>query len=267
VPPIITLTTDFGVGSSYVAALKGVVLSIHPEVRLVDLSHAIEPQQIAQAALLLAETALLFPPGTIHLAVVDPGVGTSRRIVAVEIEGHWFICPDNGILGRLLQKCHKDQAGPPAKMFEITSERYFRQPVAPTFHGRDIMAPAAAHLSLGVAPEELGQPLSSLQQLDWPGVVMRANRLAGEVVAVDSFGNLVTNITGDQLQGLPVDTGLSVLCAGHETRGLFTTYADQPAMTLMALVGSNGHLELAIVGDHASRMLGIRVGAEVVIEW
>jgi len=258
---LITLTTDFGASSPYVAALKGVMLSINPEVRLVDLSHAIGPQQVFQAAQVLAETTPLFPDGTIHLAVVDPGVGTSRVVVYAEIDRQRYVCPDNGLLSRLAEQ------QPPSKIICVTAKRFFRSPVAPTFHGRDIMAPVAAHLSLGLDPSELGPPLESVHKLEWPGAVKLANHVHGQVVAIDSFGNLITNITREQLAEAPTDTTVLVQCDGHETCGIFATYAEQPAMTLIALIGSNDNVELAIVDDSATKMLGIGVGTPVEICW
>jgi hypothetical protein len=214
-----------------------------------------------QGAQVLDDVTRLFPPGTIHVAVVDPGVGTSRAIVYAEIAGGRYVCPDNGLLGRLAER------EIPSKMLRVTNERYFRVPVAPTFQGRDIMAPVAAHLSLGVDPDALGPPLKELRQLDWPGAVKVANRIEGQVVAVDNFGNLVTNITRDMLAGAPTDETVAVRCDEHETRSIFTTYADQPPMTLIALVGSNDQLELAIVDDSAKLMLGVGVGAPVEVCW
>jgi len=258
---IITLTTDFGVGSPYVAAMKGVILSINPDVRLVDICHSIAPQEVFEAAQVLADTAPFFPSGTIHLAVVDPGVGTSRAIVYAELGSQRYVGPDNGLLGRLAER------ESPSKIIRVTSERFFRAKVSPTFHGRDIMAPVAAHLSLGLLPEELGPPHESLGKLDWPGAARVANRIEGQVVAVDSFGNLVTNISREMLAEAPTDASVAILCEGHETRGIFSTYAEQPAMTLIALVGSNDQMELAIVDDSAAAMLGAGVGAMVEVCW
>ncbi len=258
---IITLTTDFGPSSPYVAAMKGVILSINPQVRLVDLSHSVPPQQVLAGAQVLDEISPLFPPGTIHVAVVDPGVGTSRAIVYAEIGDGRYICPDNGLLGRLAER------EAPSKIVRITSECFFRLPVSSTFHGRDIMAPVAAHLSLGIDPDQLGPPLSQLQQLDWPGAVKVANRIEGEVVAVDSFGNLVTNITREMLADVPTDERVAIRCDEHETRSFFSAYADQPPMTLVAVIGSNDQLELAIVDDSATIMLGVGVGAKVEVCW
>ena len=258
---IITLTTDFGTGSPYVAAMKGVMLSINPDLQLVDLSHAIPPQQIALAAQALADVALLFPAGTIHLAVVDPGVGTSRAIIYAEIGSQRFICPDNGLLTRLAERER------PTKIVQITNEEHFRQSVAPTFHGRDIMAPVAAHLSLGLDPDLLGPPHAELVKLDSPGAVRMPNRIEGKVVSVDSFGNLITSVTRDMLSGVPTDESVTVRCDEHETQGIFSTYGDQPPMTLVALIGSNDQLEIAIVEESATMMLGVGVGAPVEVRW
>jgi S-adenosylmethionine hydrolase len=211
--------------------------------------------------MVLDEVAPLFPTGTLHIAVVDPGVGTSRAIVYAEIGVQRYIGPDNGLFSRLAAR-HA-----PTKIRAITEERWFRRPVAPTFHGRDIMAPAAAHLSLGVDPDLLGPPLAALATLDWPGARKVANRIEGQVTAIDSFGNLITNITREQLAGVPTDETVGVFCDEHETRGIFKTYADQPAMTLIALVGANDCLEIAIVDDSAAIMLGVGVGAPVEVRW
>jgi S-adenosylmethionine hydrolase len=258
---IITLTTDFGVGSPYVAAMKGVILSINSAAQIVDLSHAIPPQDIRAGAIALADVTRLFPVGTIHVAVIDPGVGTARKIIYAEIAGQRYVCPDNGLLSRLAAWQN------PSKMRVITAEKWFRRPPAPTFHGRDIMAPVAAQLSLGLDPEEVGPPLTELAQLDWPGATKVANRIDGEVTAIDSFGNLVTNISREMLAGVPTNESVTIACDDHETQGIFTTYADQPAMTLIALVGSGNMLELAIVNDSAAMMLGVKTGTPVQVRW
>ena len=258
---MITLTTDFGASSPYVAAMKGVILSINPEVRIVDISHAVPPQQVAAGAMVLDDVTRLFPPKTIHVAVVDPGVGTARAIVYAEIAGQRYICPDNGLLDRLAER------ESPSKIVHVSRERFFREPVAPTFHGRDIMAPVAAQLSLGLDPDELGPPLQQLRRLDWPGAERMADRIEGEVVAVDSFGNLVTNVTRDMLVDVPTDDTVAIRCDEHETHSIFAAYAEQPPMTLVAVIGSNDQLELAIVDDSAAIMLGVGVGARVEVCW
>lgn len=260
-PRIITLTTDFGEGSRYVAAMKGVILSINPQVRLVDVSHTIPHQDIRAGAITLAETARWFPPGTIHVAVVDPGVGSDRRIVYARIGAQHFIAPDNGLLSRLALP---EQ---PSKIVSIEEPRFWLSDVSATFQGRDILAPVAARLSLGLSPDELGRPVAELVELPWAEAEQVANCIDGEVVEVDSFGNLITNITRVMLDGVPTNEAVTISCEEHETQGIFATYSDQPPMTFMAHVGSTGRLELAIVDENASAMLGVRVGAPVRVKW
>lgn len=264
--PIITLTTDFGVGSPYVAAMKGVMLSINPRARLIDLTHAIPPQDIRSGAIAISNTAPLFPAGTLHVGVVDPGVGSDRALIYVEIGAQRFVCPDNGLLSRLAERSS------PTKIRAIANQGLFRRPLSSTFHGRDILAPVAAHLSLGVDADDLGPPRAELVTLDWPAPVMHGadivgRRITGIVESIDSFGNLITNITGAMLAEVPRDASVGVFCDEHETRGIFSTYADQPPMTLVALIGSDEVLELAIVGDSAAAMLGVGRGAEVEVRW
>ena len=258
---IVTLTTDFGTGSPYVAAMKGVVLSLNPRAQVIDISHAVGPQQVRAGAVVLESAVPYFPEGSIHVAVIDPGVGTTRRIVYACFAGRHVIAPDNGLLSRLAERW------PPSKMIEIRESAYWRPHVSATFHGRDIMAPVAAHLSLGVPPENLGPICDRLQNLDWPEARQVANRIEGDVVAVDSFGNLITNITRESLAAAPTDESVTVRCDEHETHGIFRTYGDQPPMTLIALIGSSDQLELAIVNDSARAMLGVGEGTKVVVSW
>lgn len=260
-PAIVTLTTDFGVGSSYIGSMKGTLLSVNPAATIVDLCHAVPPQNVRAAALILADTAPCFPPQSLHVAVIDPGVGTERAILYAEIGQQRFICPDNGLIDRLAA------SQKPSKIIHIINERYFRLPVASTFHGRDIMAPAAGYLSLGLSPEQLGPVAQEFVTLDWLGAEKMADRIQGEIVAIDSFGNLVTNVTREMLAGVPTDDSVTVRCDEHETQGIFTAYAQQPAMTLIALIGSNDALELAIVNDSAAIMLGVKVGTPVEVLW
>ena len=260
-PAIITLTTDFGVGSRYVAAMKGVILSINPHAQIIDLSHAVPPRDIRAGAIALAETARWFPPGTIHVAVVDPGVGGKRRIVYAQMGTQHFVAPDNGVLSRLALLDR------PTKIFGVDDPKHWLPEVSRTFHGRDIMAPVAARLSLGLAPEELGPPVKQLVELPWAEVQQVPNRIEGEVIEVDSFGNLITNITRAMLDGVPSGDSVIITCEEHETQGMFATFSDQPPMTLMAHVGSTGRLELAIVDENASAMLGVKVGAPVCVSW
>jgi hypothetical protein len=258
---IITLTTDFGVGSPYVAQMKGVILSIHPEVTIVDVTHAIPPQNVRQGAITLAEAAKWFPPETIHVAVVDPGVGTARKIIYARIGPQHFIAPDNGLLSRLALST------PPSTIITVAEREFWLPDVSATFHGRDIMAPVAARLGLGLEAARLGPRQVELVHLDWAEARVTANTIEGKVQSIDSFGNLITDISADALADAPRGEELAVMCDDHETRGIFNTYADQPEMTLIALVGSSGKLELAIVGESAAAMLGVGVGTPVTITW
>jgi S-adenosylmethionine hydrolase len=260
-PAIVTLTTDFGVGSRYVAAMKGVILSINPRAQIVDISHAVAPRDIRGGALVLAEACRWFPQGAIHVAVVDPGVGSKRRIIYAQMGGHHFVAPDNGLLSRLALSNRPD------KIISVEDPAHWMPEVSRTFHGRDIMAPVAARLSLGLAPEQLGTPTDHLVELPWAEAQQVPNRIDGEVIEVDSFGNLVTNITREMLDGVPRNDSVIISCDDHETMGIFATFSDQPPMTFMAHVGSTGRLELAIVDENASAMLGVKVGAPVRVSW
>ncbi|HVX10498.1 MAG TPA: SAM-dependent chlorinase/fluorinase [Pirellulales bacterium] len=258
---LITLTTDFGIGSPYVATMKGVIWSIHPEARVVDITHAIPPQNIRAGALALEDTTPWFPPGSIHVAVVDPGVGSERRIVYAEIEGRHYVAPDNGLLSRLAAR-HE-----PSRIVAVEAPEFWLPRISATFHGRDIMAPVAARLSRGLAAERLGTPLDKLISITWPEVVILPRSLRGSVESIDSFGNLITDITEAMLADVPRDESVRIICDEHETLGIFRTYADQPPATLLAIIGSSGRLELAIVEENAAAMLGIRAGAPVEVTW
>ncbi|MBS0207372.1 MAG: SAM-dependent chlorinase/fluorinase [Planctomycetes bacterium] len=258
---LITLTTDFGAESPYVAAMKGVILSHNRWARIVDLSHGIPPQDILAGALALDQASRWFPPGTIHVAVVDPGVGTARRIVCAEIAGQWYVGPDNGLFSCLAQRTR------PTTIVAVEDRQFWLPQVSHTFHGRDIMAPVVARLSLGLDPLALGPRLESLVMLNRREVVVVPGKIVGAVAAIDSFGNLITDIAGEALKDAPTDERLQVECDEHQTTGLYQTYGDQPAMTLMALIGSSGFLELAIVEDSAAIMLGVKRGSKVTVTW
>jgi S-adenosylmethionine hydrolase len=258
---IITLTTDFGAGSPYVAAMKGVILRINPAVTIVDITHSIPAQDIRRAALVLDDVAEWFPDDTIHVAVVDPGVGTERALVYARIGRQQFVTPDNGTLGRLAARSR------PTKIIQLTQSEYWLRPVSATFHGRDIMAPVAARLSLGLDPEQLGSRRENLVGLEQPQARLMPGRIEGTVLEVDSFGNLITNISGEMLAGRPTDLRVCIAVSIYETWGIYHTYSEQLSGTLVALIGSSGRLELAIVGDNAAARLGIQPGTPVVLAW
>lgn len=258
---IITLTTDFGTGSPYVAAMKGVILSINPDATLVDITHDIRPQDIRHGAVVLADVTGLYPDDTVHVAVVDPGVGTDRPIVFTRIGKQNYVVPDNGLLGELLERMPADQ------VVRIENRQYWREPVSNTFHGRDIMAPVAAHLSLGVSPEKLGPPAETTSKLELPKPRVRPGRIDGVVLEVDSFGNLITNITADMLVGYPTDERVCIVCGIYETYGILSAYAQQHPDMFVALVASSGRLELAIVEGNAAERLGLQAGTPVTVAW
>lgn len=260
---LITLTSDFGLTDGYVAAMKGVILSINPNARLVDISHTIEPQNISQAAFILSTTCHAFPDETIHLVVVDPGVGTDRRGLAVKTPHASFVAPDNGVLTYVLQENSGPSGGTDESEIEavsLTNSEYWHAPVSPTFHGRDIFAPVAAHISLGVPLEELGEKVTALSLLSAAGLRHNPDgSLTGAVIHTDHFGNLITNISTDDLSGAPGTLVIEI--AGEHIRGLSRTYAEENG--LVALVGSSSHLEIALKEGNASRFLSAGVGEEV----
>jgi len=258
---IITLTTDFGTGSPYVAAMKGSILSINPQATLIDLTHEVPAQDVRKGAVVLDDVTGQFPDDTIHVVVIDPGVGTERAILYALIGGQQYIAPDNGLLSRLAERIM------PSKLIRLTEPQFWADEVSATFHGRDIMGPAAAHLSLGVQAERLGMPVESLAGLHWPEVRQSPLRWESEVLAIGSFGNLITNITADMLAGRPTDERVFIVCNIYETSGIYRTYAEQLSGTFVAVVGSTNRLELALVGSNAAKRLGIEVGSPVVLSW
>ncbi len=258
---IITLTTDFGEGSPYVAAMKGAILSIFPEARIVDLSHSVPPQDIPQAAAVLHDVAPVFPPGTLHVVVVDPGVGTARKILYAEIGEQRYLFPDNGVLGSL------DKNAEIRVIFKVENPEFWRHPVSNTFHGRDIMAPVAARLAMGLAPEKLGEPATEITPLHTSAPRVEGNRIIGTVRSVDSFGNLITNIHHEHFVGRATDSSVCIIVDIYETYGLYRAYADMPEGALIALIGSNGYMELALVGGNAAKQLGVKTGHPVTVAW
>ncbi len=251
---VVTLLTDFGLDDAYVGTVKGVLLGINPRARLVDLAHTIPPQDVRRATLLLETAWRFFPRGTVHLAVVDPGVGSARRPIAVAAGGHYFVGPDNGLLGFCFDL-------PGARGVALTATRYHRRPVSRTFHGRDIFAPAAAHLSRGVELTALGRPIGRPARLSAPAPRRRAGRVEGEVLLADRFGNLLTNLEGRALPG-PAARGV-LRIGGARVRGLVGTYAERPRHALGAAVDSSGRVEVFVREGSARRRLGVGPGAPV----
>ena len=257
--PVIALLTDFGIQDHYVGAMKGVVLGICPEVTLVDLSHGISPHNVRSGALELAAAYRYFPAGTIFLAVVDPGVGSERRAMAAEAGGFQFLAPDNGILTHVFQQT------PPERVVEVTEQRYARSTVSHTFEGRDRFAPAAAWLATGVDLARLGSPLASWQMLAVPSVAIHDDHLVGEVVRVDHFGNMVTNVDRTTFERFAAGGGVSIAAGTQVIDRIVATYVDVPPGDACVLFSSSGHLEVAVSGSSATRRLGLGCGAPVTI--
>jgi len=259
--PIITLTTDFGASSPYVAAMKGVILGINPAARLLDLSHAIPPQHIGHAAFFLRSAIPCFPPGILHVVVVDPGVGTDRALLYVEAAGHRLLAPDNGCWTALLPVGLQ-----PERVITLKEASYWRHPVSATFHGRDILAPVAAHLSLDIDPREMGPPAARWVRLELPAPRAAANGIAGEVVFVDHFGNIITNIPADRVRQ-PPDAIVFGKRASRRLVRWVRAYADAEPGDLVALTSSDGLLEIAIVNGNAAAKLGATAGMAVTVGW
>lgn len=257
--PIVALLTDFGTRDAYVGAMKGVILQICPEVTIVDLTHDIEPHDVRGGARTLAACHPYYPPGTIFVAVVDPGVGSARRAIAVDTGDSRLVGPDNGVLSAVLET-HR-----PKKIVELTDRRYQRPTVSKTFEGRDRFAPAAAHLAKGVAMTLLGRGLSDYVRLVWPQPVTGPDRLEGEVESVDRFGNLVTNVPRAAVERLLRDGQIDVQLGAHAVPRIVATYADAPAGEVCALFGSTDHLEIAVNGGSAAARLGAGPGAPVTL--
>jgi S-adenosylmethionine hydrolase len=253
--PVIALTTDFGQADGYVGIMKGVMLGICPQAVLVDVCHEIRPQAVRQTAFVLESASPFFPVGTVHVVVVDPGVGTDRRPVVVTTDVATYVAPDNGVLSLILAQ------GSARTAVHLTEPRYRLIPVSATFHGRDIFAPAAAHLACGVDPHEMGDEigLSELVALnDLEPVRQSEGSWLGEVVHVDRFGNLVTSFRATQ-----VATRHSIQIAGEQIPSLSRTYADVSPGDLVAYVGSSGYLEIAVREGSAATTLGADVGDPV----
>jgi S-adenosyl-L-methionine hydrolase (adenosine-forming) len=241
--------------------MKGVMLGINPDARLVDISHDIGPQDVRHGAIVLAEATPWFPAETIHVCVVDPGVGTSRRLVYARIGGQQYLAPDNGLLS-LLAKSNR-----PSCKIELANSEHWLPAVSNTFHGRDILAPVAAQLSLGLEPERLGPPIAELQMLDWPQPQRVGNRIEGAVEWIDRFGNLITSISSDLLSAAKQSAACKITCGTAVVAWISTTYGASSRGTTIALVGSSGRLEVAVVDGNASQKLNATVGSPIVVEW
>ncbi len=281
--PIIALVTDFGLSDHYVGAMKGVILSICPNAQIIDLTHAIEPQNVQQAAFVLLNSYQYLPPGTIVVAVIDPGVGSSRKPIAVETNKGIFVGPDNGLFSYVFKQVEI------RKTVALQNPKYLLNDVSSTFHGRDIFSPAGAHLASGIPVEDLGPVLNKLVWLDTPRFEVKADSIHGEIIYIDRFGNMVTSIghlawgEDDTLKITPVfdptfDEGVTfpdairpeschIQIGEIELDSLCFSYSNTSKGNILAVVNSARHLEIAINQGNAAEKLGIKVGEPVILRF
>ena len=250
---IITLTTDFGTADGFVGAMKGVILSLAPHATLVDITHDLPPHDIRAGTFALETAIPHFPPEAIHVAVVDPGVGSARAAILVETERGRFIAPDNGVLTSVVPDLDA------ARVFALDRPEFWRPDVSATFHGRDVFAPVAGHLAQGVEPVQLGTPLSRMKQLAWPQPRRCGDEIRGEIIHVDRFGNLITNLRLEDLG--PAPQNARFLIRNHTVAGITSHYAAGDG--IMAVVNSGGRIEFALPSANAARMLNLGVGEEI----
>ena len=257
----ITLLTDFGHQDPYVGIMKGVIATRCPEATVIDLCHEVEPQNVAQASYLLETSYRYFPAGTIHVAVVDPGVGSDRRAIGVRVCEHVFVAPDNGLLWAIVMDTRPDW------IVNVTNRSYFLDDVSSTFHGRDVFAPVGAALACGADASQLGQRIGSIQELEAAQPSVQPGGTAnGTVVHVDRFGNLITNFTESWLAERHGDPRTTQVCVGQRLlRGVSQTYADVEPGQALALIGSTGRLEISVNGGSAAQELSAGLGTTVSV--
>jgi len=259
--PIITLTTDYGTSDHLVGALKGVILNINPDAKLVDINHNVAPYDVLDGALTIAAAYRYFPPRTIHLVVVDPGVGAERRPILMTGEQHYFAAPDNGVLSLLYER----EASLTVR--HITADHYFLHPVSDTFHGRDIFAPVAAWLSKTFQASSFGEEVSDYVRFSLPKPQASGTTIKGVILRIDNFGNLMTNFSPEDLpQGMSPGGKIKLRIGDREIGQFAQTYAQGAAGEPFALLGSSGFLEISVNQGNAARLLGVPRGAEVTLQ-
>ena len=275
-PPIVTLLTDFGLQDEYVGVMKGVILKtlgMGSSTQIIDLCHSIEPQDILGAAYVLFSAYKYFPSGTVNVVVVDPGVGSDRKVICLKTKQYIFLAPDNGVLSFVV--AHDT----PEIIIEVTNRKYFLPEISNTFHGRDIFAPVAAHLVNGVKPDELGEEIFKIREIDIPVPVLSSNNvLTAEVIYTDHFGNIITNVDGCALEKIKsaiknkddgdvnlTNDGLSIVIANRTIKGISKSYSGVKAGELVALFGSTGYLEIAVNKGNAKKLLNVNRGDKVAI--
>jgi S-adenosylmethionine hydrolase len=259
---IITLLTDFGLKDGFSGVMRGVILGITPAVQVVDITHDISPQNVLEGSLVLARSAPYFPAGTIHVAVVDPGVGTARRPLAAQIGGQYFIGPDNGLFTGVIENAEGRSL--PMAFYHLDKPTYWLAEVSRSFHGRDIFSPVAAHLAGGVKLEEMGTLIHDPARIMVPQPEPTADGWAGQVLAVDHFGNLLTNLTPAQLRD---GKDVSINIGDNRIDGLVHTFGERESGAVVAMIDSSGSLEIAVVNGNAAEQLKAGVGSSVSLKF
>ena len=257
---LITLLTDFGLKDPYTGMMKGVILSVNPDARIIDISHQVKAGSITRAADIIREACPYFPEGTVHMAVVDPGVGSKRRAIILLAQSHLFVGPDNGIFWPIIN-LHQD-----IEIIHITETKYFLPDVSKTFHGRDIFAPVAAHLSKGVDPLEMGPLISDPVKLQLTAPHRKGGILYGQVVNVDHFGNLITNIHRKEIEGFTGGKTPVIRLEDLLMEGMRGVYAECGKGELLSLLGSSGYLEISVNQGRAADMLNLAKEAIIGLE-
>ncbi len=259
--PIITLTTDYGTNDHLVGVMKGVILSINPEAMVVDITHGVLAHDILDGALTIGQAYNYFPPRTIHVVVVDPGVGTQRRPLLVASDQHYFVAPDNGVLSAVYDSTEA------LYVWNVTSEHYFRQPISNTFHGRDVFAPVAGWLSKSWQTSAFGDPVEDFVRFAIPKPKVNGNSIRAIVLRIDNFGNLITNLKAEDAPALVTADAKFVIKVGKgEVTKLLPTFANGTAGEVFGVIGSSGYLEISVNKGSAARALGVGRGAEVTVE-
>lgn len=263
---VVSLMTDFGIKDGNVGVMKGVIWGIAPDAQISDLSHVIQPQNIREAALILARSAPYFPPDSVHVVVVDPGVGTARRPLAAKIGSQYYVGPDNGSITLLLERAEKE--GWSCEFVHLDKPKFWLGNISHVFHGRDIFAPVAGHLASGVPLAELGTRIVDPVRLALPKPEQIANGWRGEIIHIDHFGNLASNIRVENLSSaLTHMDGCNVSLAGETIKGLVNTFGERQPDDLVALLGSTGNLIVSVVNGSAAARLSVKVGDSIEIVW
>jgi S-adenosylmethionine hydrolase len=259
---IVTLLTDFGIEDTFIGVMKGVIYSIAPQVHIVDLTHAIRPQQVVQGSLALTEAVPYFPAGTVHVAVVDPGVGTERRALAAEIGGQYFVGPDNGLFTAVADLAR--QAGQPVRFYALDKPEFWLAKVSKSFHGRDIFAPVGAHLAAGKTLAQVGTLIDDPRRVEIPQPHQEGGQVIGQVMVVDHFGNLLTNL---KPQHLSAGGRVLISVAEAQIEGVVTTFGERQPGELIAMIDSSGVLQISVVNGNAAARLHADAGTAVKVQF